>query len=62
MPSSHHRKRAVKVSSKVVRKHPHQCQDGPWKGFTLYLSQFATLVVNINGQVGRYNDGKWEPK
>lgn len=37
------------------------CQDGPMKGYALFLTADGTTAqMNVAGQIGRYNQGKWE--
>jgi hypothetical protein len=53
--------RPLKPRREPSRKQRYECLDGPMQGYALYLSSDgATAVMNINGQVGRYNQGKWE--
>lgn len=53
--------RLRKPRPKKEKKQRYECLDGPMQGYALYLSSDgATAVMNINGQIGRYNQGKWE--
>lgn len=42
-------------------KYKYVCLDGPMAGYALFLTYGGTTaVMNIAGQIGRYNQGKWE--
>lgn len=44
---------------RTPKKYPYLCQDGPWKGVTLYLTSAGTLVMNICSQVGSYHGSQF---
>lgn len=46
------RGREIKGTGTLVR-----CVDGPWKGYSLYLSNKMTAVFELHGIRGRYVDG-----
>ena len=53
--------RQTKPRTKKDKKFRFECQDGPMKGYALFLSlDGITAPMSIAGQVGRYNQGKWE--
>lgn len=53
--------RKTRPKKTTVKKVRYICKDGPMKGYSLMLADDgATAVMSINGQVGRYNQGKWE--
>ena len=36
-----------------------KCEDGPWRGYTLYLDTPCTAWFTLHGVVGRYAYGKY---
>ena len=53
--------RVRKPSVKKERKARFKCEDGPMKGYALFLTyEGTTAVMNVAGQIGRYVRGKWE--
>lgn len=53
------RQRKPKVPK--CKKERYLCQDGPMEGYALFLTADGTTAqMNVAGQVGRYNQGKWE--
>lgn len=40
-------------------KLPIKCQDGPFAGYTLWLTDYTTAVFKVKDQCGRYIHGNW---
>jgi hypothetical protein len=54
------RRIAHKMPRKVAVKRKYECQDGPLKGQSLWLTDGKTAVFTINGQTGLYDNGEWQ--
>jgi len=49
------------TASKVTKKIPVQCVNGPWRDRILYLQEDrCTAIFSYRGETGRYVGGKWE--
>jgi len=54
------RKPRHNMPSKIVRKDAYFCEDGPFKGHLLYLTDGTTMVFSASNQTGRYVNGQWQ--
>lgn len=49
-----------KTKLRAIRKSKWVCEGGPMHRETLMLTTSHTLPFTLNGQTGRYKNGKWE--
>lgn len=43
----------------MMEKRAMKCLDGPYVGHTLWVTDYQTAVIVVNGQIGKYAFGKW---
>lgn len=54
------RKLTKKTYVNRAKKQPWLCEDGPYKGQKLWLTDGTTMVFSANNQTGRYVNGQWQ--
>jgi hypothetical protein len=52
-------RKGLRKTSYRSHKKPRICQDGPWKGYTLWLTDSKTLPIQLPTCKGYYNNGYW---
>ena len=47
------------VGGSMMEKRAMKCLDGPYVGHTLWVTDYQTAVIVVNGEIGKYAFGKW---